>query len=135
MRKTIDLSAYSIHRPKKYYDYRNSWNLIKTTNIVIFSITSDQVLPITATWLAVSSHNRYKTPYKTLGTKRRKQEWEDLARLLLIYLIPKMLLGETKKEYFGRNVKCICWIYVFICINCDETWQGSYKNPVDLLDC
>ena len=40
--------------PKKYYDNRNTWNLIKTTIIVIFSITSDQVLPIVATWLAVS---------------------------------------------------------------------------------
>ena len=28
--------------------------MIKTTIIVIFLITSDQVLPITATWLAVS---------------------------------------------------------------------------------
>ena len=28
--------------------------MIKTTIIVIFSITSDQVVPITATWLAVS---------------------------------------------------------------------------------
>ena len=40
--------------PKKYYDNRNEWNLIKTAIIVIFSITSDQVLPIAATWLAVS---------------------------------------------------------------------------------
>ena len=53
---------------KKYYDNCNTWNLIKATIIVIFSITTDQVFSITATWLAVSSQNRYKTPYKTLGT-------------------------------------------------------------------
>ena len=35
--------------PKKYYDYRNSGNLIKTTIIVIFSITSDEVLSVSAT--------------------------------------------------------------------------------------
>ena len=40
--------------PKKYYDNRNTWNLIKTKIIVIFLIKSDQVLPMTATWLAVS---------------------------------------------------------------------------------
>ena len=45
---------YATYPPKKYYDNCNTWNLIKTTIIVIFSITSDQVLPITATWLAVS---------------------------------------------------------------------------------
>ena len=60
--------------PEKYYDYRNSWNLIKITIFVIFSITSDQVLPITATRLAVSSQNRYnKTPHRTLDTKRRRR--------------------------------------------------------------
>ena len=40
-----------------------------------------------------------------------------------------MLLGKTKKEYFGRKVKCIYCIYVLLCINCDEEWQGSYENP------
>ena len=46
-----------------------------------------------------------------------------------IYLIPKMLLGETKKEYFGWKVKFICCIYVLLCIKRDEEWQGSYENP------
>ena len=50
-----------MYPPKKYYDNRNTWNLIKTTIIVLFSVTSDQVFPITATWLAISSQNRYKT--------------------------------------------------------------------------
>ena len=119
--------SISTHPPKKYYDYCNSWNLIKATIVVVFSITSDQVLPITATLLAVSSQNRYTTPYKTLDTKRRRRG--DVTRVLSIYLIPKMLLGKTKKEYFGRKVKCISWIYVLLCINCDEKWQGSYENP------
>ena len=52
--------------PEKYYDNHNTWNLIKTTIMVIFSIAFDQVLPVTATWMAVSSQNRYKTPYKTM---------------------------------------------------------------------
>ena len=47
-------TKFSTYPPKKYYDNHNTWNLIKTTIIVIFSITSDQVLLITATWLAVS---------------------------------------------------------------------------------
>ena len=29
--------------PKKYYDNRNTWNLVKTAIVVIFSITFDQV--------------------------------------------------------------------------------------------
>ena len=45
---------------KKNYDYRNSWNLIKTIIIVIFSITSDQLLPITTTWLAAFNQNRLR---------------------------------------------------------------------------
>ena len=49
------------------------------------------------------------------------EAWEARrSRVLSIYLIPKMLLGKTKKEYFGRKVKCICCIYVLLCINCDE---------------
>ena len=55
----LSRSFYSTYPPKKYYDDHNTWNLIKATIIVILSITSDQVLPITATWLAVSEsiHN------------------------------------------------------------------------------
>ena len=40
-----------------------------------------------------------------------------------------MLLGKTKKEYFGQKVKCVYYIYVLLCIKCDEEWQGSYENP------
>ena len=39
-----------------------------------------------------------------------------------------MLLGKTKKEYFERKVKCIYYIYAFLCINCGKEWQGSYEN-------
>ena len=49
-----------------------------------------------------------------------------------IYLIPKMLLGERKKEYFGRKVTCIYCIYVLLCINCDKEWQEPYENPIQL---
>ena len=40
--------------PKKYYDNHNTWILIKAMIKVIISITSNRVLPIAATWLAVS---------------------------------------------------------------------------------
>ena len=45
----------------KNYNYRNIFNNIR------------QVLPITAARLALSSQNQYKTPYKTLDTKRRRR--------------------------------------------------------------
>ena len=48
--------------------------------------------------------------------------------IFLINLIPKILLGKTKKEYFGRKVKFIYYIYVLLWINCGEEWQGSYEN-------
>ena len=41
----------------------------------------------------------------------------------------QLLLGKTKKEYFGKKVKYICCIYVLLCINCYKEWQGSYENP------
>ena len=64
------LSTISTCSPEKYYDYRNSGNLIKITIFVIFSITSDQVLPITANRLAVSSQNRCnKTSHKKHWTR------------------------------------------------------------------
>ena len=40
-----------------------------------------------------------------------------------------MLLGKTKKEYFGRKSKWIYCIYVLLYINCDEEWQGTCENP------
>ena len=43
--------------PEKYYDNRNTWVLIKTTIIVIFSVAFDQVLSIGA---RVSSQSKYK---------------------------------------------------------------------------
>ena len=47
----------------------------------------------------------------------------------MIFSISKMLLGKTKKDYFGWKVKCIYCIYVLLYINSDEEWQGSYENP------
>ena len=91
--------AMPTRSPEKYYDYCNSWHLIKAMIIVIFSITFDQVLPITATWLVVSSHNRYK-----MLAGHEAQEARRSSRVLSIYLRSKMLLSKTKKILFlGKN--------------------------------
>ena len=107
--------------PKKHCDYRNWWNLIKTTIIVIFPVTSDKFfLSRLPDWLF---------PVR-INTKHHTKHWtRSVGGVLSIYLICKMLLGKKKKEYFGRKIKRICCIYVLPCINCDEEWQGSYENP------
>ena len=96
--------------PKKYYDNRRTWNLIKTTIIVIIfnNIRSS------------SSYHGY-----LIGRFQSK----DLARVFSIHSITKMLLGKTKKENLRQKVKCVYCIHVLLCINCDEEWQASYENP------
>ena len=59
----------------------------------MFSITSNQVLPITASYLV----GRFQSE----SIQNAIQNTGHEARVLSIYLITKMLLGKTKKEYFG----------------------------------
>ena len=98
----------------KNYNYRNIFNNIRSS--------SSYYGHLIGCFQSESIENAIKNTLHEAQEARR-------SRAFSIYLIPKMLLGKTKNEYFGRKVKCICCIYVLLCINCDEEWQGSYENP------
>ena len=98
----------------KNYDYRNIFNNIRSSSSYRGYLIS-----------------RFESESIQNAIQNTGHEAQEVrrSRVLSIYLIPKILLGKIKKEYFGQRVKCICCIYVLLSINCDEEWQGSYENP------
>ena len=75
----------------KNYDFRNIFNNIRSSSFhhgYLIGISSQQV--------------RIDTTKRNTKHYSRSVEGEKIKGLFNLFNIPKMLLGKTKKEYFGR---------------------------------
>ena len=99
---------------------------------IIFSITSNQILLLqVSSFLYQGGVISCYTP-ESIHTNKTVVAGPEVNRSITsqIHSIHKVLLArQNKKIVFEYQIKCIHWVYVLLCITCNEKeWQRPYRR-------